>query len=68
MLISVFELLGDARQQIISVNAYIEALRDFWLTDSTLQLAMTGASPGAIGVPRGPGMQAVSGGIAEPGH
>jgi outer membrane protein TolC len=68
MLISVFELLTDARQQVISVNAYIDALRDFWISESTLQLAMTGASPGTIGVPRGPGMQAVSGGIAEGGH
>jgi outer membrane protein TolC len=68
MLISVFELLTDARQQIISVNAYIDALRDFWISDSTLQLAVTSASPAAIGVPRGPGMQAVSGGIAEGGH
>jgi outer membrane protein TolC len=68
MLISVFELLTDARQQVISVNAYIDALRDFWISDSTLQLAMTGTSPGAVGVPRGPGMQAVSGGIAEGGH
>jgi outer membrane protein TolC len=31
MLIGVFELLADARSQIASVNASIEALRDFWL-------------------------------------
>jgi outer membrane protein TolC len=31
MLIGVFELLADARAQIASVNAAIEALRDFWL-------------------------------------
>ena len=30
MLISVFELLADAREQVASVNAAIEALRDFW--------------------------------------
>jgi outer membrane protein TolC len=51
MLISVFELLSDARVQVSSVNAYIEALRDFWIADSTLQAAMTGVSPGAIGIP-----------------
>jgi len=49
MLISVFELLADARQQVTSVNAYIEALRDFWIAEATLQTAMTGTSPGAIG-------------------
>jgi outer membrane protein TolC len=47
MLISVFELLADARQQIAAVNAYIEALRDFWLAEATLELALTAASPGA---------------------
>ncbi|MDH5539742.1 MAG: TolC family protein, partial [Rhizobacter sp.] len=31
MLIGVFELLADARAQIASVNAAIEAQRDFWL-------------------------------------
>ena len=48
MLISVFELLADARQQIASVNAYIEALRDFWIADVNLELATTGRSPGAM--------------------
>ncbi|MGH8666716.1 MAG: TolC family protein, partial [Burkholderiales bacterium] len=47
MLISVFELLADARQQIVAVNGYIEALRDFWLAESALELAMTATSPGA---------------------
>ena len=47
MLISVFELLVDAREQIASVNAYIEALRDFWLADTDLQLALNGKSPGS---------------------
>jgi outer membrane protein TolC len=50
MLISVFELLADARGQMASVNGYIEALRDFWLADTDLQAALTsggvrGASP-----------------------
>ena len=48
MLISVFELLADARLQITSVNAYIEAHRDFWLAESNLNLALTGKSPGAM--------------------
>jgi outer membrane protein TolC len=56
MLISVFELLADARQQVTSVNAYIEALRDFWIADATLQVAMTGTSPGSAGLRRASAM------------
>ena len=52
MLISVFELLADARQQVVTVNAYIEALRDFWIADATLQVAMMGTSPGPAGSSR----------------
>jgi outer membrane protein TolC len=66
MLISVFELLADARQQITSVNTYIEALRDYWLAESNLDLALTGKSPGAINL--GGGMQAAAGGADQPGH
>ncbi len=44
MLISVFELLADARDQVMSVNAAIEAQRDFWIADSALQAAMTGSA------------------------
>jgi outer membrane protein TolC len=51
MLIGVFELLADSRQQIASVNAYIEALRDYWVTDTNLELALTGKSPGPLGTP-----------------
>ncbi len=47
MLIGVFELLADARDQIASVNASIEALRDFWLADTELEFALNGTSPGA---------------------
>jgi outer membrane protein TolC len=50
MLISVFELLADARQQIASVNAYIDALRDFWTAEANLDLALTGKSPGPMAV------------------
>ncbi len=42
MLLSVFELLSDAQSQISSVNSYIEALRDFWLAQTNLDMAMTG--------------------------
>jgi len=42
MLIGVFELLADARSQIASVNAAIEAQRDFWLADADMQMALSG--------------------------
>lgn len=57
MLIGVFELLADARAQIASVNAAIEAQRDFWLADADLAMALVGqpdlppvasASPGVV--------------------
>ena len=41
MLMSVFELLADSREQVGAVNAYIETLRDFWLAESDLQMALT---------------------------
>jgi hypothetical protein len=61
----VFELLADARQQIAAVNTYFETLRDFWIADATLDLALTGTSPGAIGVAS---MSAQTGGDAAAGH
>lgn len=48
MLLSVFELLGDMRTQIMAVNGAIEAQRDFWLLDVDLQTTLTGTSPGAL--------------------
>ena len=42
MQIGVFELLADARSQITSVNGYIEALRDFWLAQADLDMALIG--------------------------
>jgi outer membrane protein TolC len=44
MLIGVFDLLADARAQVHSVAAYLDALRDFWLAQADLDLAMV-ASP-----------------------
>ena len=46
MLIGVFELLADAREQVGAVGAYIEALRDFWLSESDLQAAFNGPPTG----------------------
>lgn len=42
MLIGVFELLSDAREQIGSVIQAIDAQRDFWLADAVLQAATIG--------------------------
>jgi len=53
MLISVFELLADAREQVASVNAAIEAQRDYWIADAALQAALTG-SGGRSATLRGP--------------
>lgn len=46
MLISVFELLADAREQITGVTGAVQALRDFWIAQSQLEIALTGRSPG----------------------
>jgi outer membrane protein TolC len=51
MLASVFELLADSREQVTAVNAYIETLREFWLADAELQMALVGGSPGASAMP-----------------
>ena len=57
MLIGVFELLADARSQITSVNGYIEALRDFWLAQADLDMALIGKP---VGTPSMSAMPAAS--------
>ena len=42
MLISVFELLADAREQVSSVRQAIGAQRDFWQADATLRSTLIG--------------------------
>lgn len=42
MLISVFDLLADARAQVIGVTVYIDALRDFWMARADLDGALIG--------------------------
>ena len=54
MLIGVFELLADARLQIASVNGYIESLRDFWIAQADLEMALIG-KPG-LAAAAGPAM------------
>ena len=43
-LISIFELLSDAREQVTSVDGYIQSVRDFWIAKSRLDAALLGNS------------------------
>ncbi|NRR31817.1 TolC family protein [Oxalobacteraceae bacterium] len=45
MLLSVFELLADAREQASAVNAAIGAQRDFWVAHTSLESALGGRLP-----------------------
>ena len=65
MLISVFELLADAREQIAAVIAAIEAQRDFWISDADLETALASGSKGMAEAGPGKGI-AVSN--AKAGH
>ena len=49
MLMSVFELLADAREQVLAVNSSIDAARDFWIAETELQHAVGGRLPADIG-------------------
>ncbi len=60
MLVSVFDLLADSRDQIASVTTAVESLRDYWLADTDLQAALTAHSPG-----RAPGMSPAKAAAAE---
>ena len=62
-MLGVFELLADARAQIASVNAAIESLRDFWLAQADLDMALIGRA--SMAMPAGPAMAAEAG---SPGH
>jgi outer membrane protein TolC len=44
MFISTFELLADARKQILAVDGYLQAQRDFWIAKADLDMAMRGAA------------------------
>jgi outer membrane protein TolC len=63
MLIGVFELLADARAQILSVNSAIESLRDFWLAQADLDMALIGKP--SLAMPGGPAAAAQA---ADAGH
>ena len=63
MLIGVFELLADARTQIASVNASIEALRDFWIAQADLDMALIGKP--SLAAAAGPAMAAEAAGAGH---
>lgn len=63
MLMSVFELLADARAQINGVNAAIEAQRDFWIADTDLQAAINGTGGATVSMAGGASAEA-----AAPAH
>ncbi|MGV3573111.1 MAG: TolC family protein [Ramlibacter sp.] len=65
MMIGVFELLADAREQVTGVIAAIEAQRDFWLADATLSATLIGR-PQAASAASAPA--AGSAPAAEAGH
>lgn len=48
MLTSVFELLADSREQVTAVNASIDALKTFWLSETELEMALGGRLPPAV--------------------
>lgn len=54
MLIGVFELLADARAQVASVITAIDAEKDFWLAEASLNAALIGrpSIPTSLAAPR----------------
>lgn len=65
MLLSVFDVLNDARTQISAVNSAMLAERDFWLAKTDLDTVLTGASPAGLTVLQGAAPAASSN---EQGH
>ncbi len=65
MLISVFELLRDQRDQIADVAAALEAQRDFWIADTDLTFVTIAAVEGATPSGRSPGFAAARGGAGH---
>lgn len=63
MLIGVFELLADTRDQISSVTAAINAYQQFWLADAALVASMTGRPTALTAMSK-----AGASGGAEAGH
>jgi outer membrane protein TolC len=64
MLIGVFELLADARLQIASVQASIDALRDYWRAEADLDMALIG-KPALAAMSAAPAAAQAGGGDAH---
>ena len=64
MLIGVFDLLADARAQIASVHGAIQSLREFWIAQAELDMALVGKP--SLTAASGPAIAA--GGDAGAGH
>jgi len=64
MLIGVFELLMDAREQIQAVIGAIEASRDYWRAETDLRMALSVGSPATstLSSPRPAAREAAGGG------
>lgn len=66
MLMSVWDLLADTRGHAQTVASAIDAQRDYWLAETDLLLALTGTSPGALGLMQA-GASASSGSTSSAG-
>lgn len=64
MLVSVFDLLADARLQMTAVDAAIAAQRDYWLAETDLQASLNGSGAPA-GIPQTTDRQAT---VTPPQH
>lgn len=68
MLLGVFDLLADARAQAATVNAAVQARRDYWLAQADLQAALDGplgAGSAGLGAPSSAAAAAPSAGPAH---
>lgn len=55
MFIGVFDLLADAREQITTVNSYVQAQREFWVAQAELDLVRYGpVSPSSVNIVAAP--------------
>jgi outer membrane protein TolC len=60
MIIGVFELLADARDQVGTVSAALDAVKEFWLADAALQASLIGR-PADVAVGMNPAAPASAG-------
>jgi len=65
MLIGVFELLADSRDQIASVRAAIDAMQQFWLADAGLSSTVIGKP---VALAAAPASTSTASGGDGPGH